>query len=237
MPLKPSDVVQVKFPIWCDWVAYVWAAVPSLLHGRECDYLVRFAHRWTGLFRFFEFDLSETEGMEPWPMPLSQTQGMMTQRVVYPSDYGLPPPWPEPEPPPEPEPQPEPQPESDVTIATVTVPGMPLIFGNWGEAGIPIMLVGAGGNIQQVLTGSKLEHGPGGFEFLVYGKGLHLLSIASYQFEVWVIEDGRAVKVLFNKDGQQEEMVRLVSKVAIDKSLAERIIERYPGCGFAMEML
>lgn len=242
-PLKFGDVIQIKFPMWWDWVAYIRGAVPSLLGAGE-DYLLRFAHQQSGLMRFLQRDLSEPE-IGPGDYPIPDSQSMVKNRIEYHFQETTPEPIPQPEPPtpgpqpqpdpgPTPQPEPEPSPEPDVTITTTTVPSsMVIIFGDWGEANVPIMLVGANGNIQQVLTGSKTEHGAGGFEFLVYSKGLHLLSIAGHQFNIWITEDGRAVKVTFHKG--QQEMVRLMSKTKIARRWAMMIIDRYPNCGFTLE--
>ena len=248
--MKIGDVVQVisQYCTQPGWVAYIRDRVPSILWGIDYDYLVRFAHNWTGPIRFLKHDLSEPEDpRHPFVMPNRQNKGQQT-RVTYRSEnyirYGIddlqpqpepeptpeprPIPEPEPEPIPGPEPIPQPQPES-VTITITTTPGLSLVVGDWGSTGLAVRLTNPYQYSQQVLTGSKPEYGMGGFEFLVYCEGVHWLIAEGYQFALPLA--GGTTRVTFRQG--IEEMVKLVSTL-IDRGRAERIMRNYSRLGFVI---
>jgi hypothetical protein len=105
---------------------------------------------------------------------------------------------------------PEP-PEQSVTVSIERGEGLPLIVGDWFEAGVMARLSLEGAGIDRsTLTGSKTEFGDGGMEFYAIGEGDHLLEIDGNEFIIPM--SGEFTKLTFHKtEIPTEQMVRLVS--------------------------
>ncbi len=110
-----------------------------------------------------------------------------------------------------------------VTVEISRSPGLPLIVGDWGEPNVPILVTPPAGGQFVVTTGTKLEYGPGGFEFYATVIGTYILQIESYRFEIPM--DGQYTYLTFHKGTvPPEEQVRLVS-TPLPRSQAEQILQ------------
>lgn len=131
-----------------------------------------------------------------------------------------------PQPGPEPEPEPEPPEPTGVDMKIEFKPGPQLIKGNWLHKGQKMMLT-YWDNEQVVISGHKGEFGEGGFEFVAYGKGLYILAVEDYEFDIEMPE-GVTATLSFTEGEPTEQIVRLVSK-PMTRAAAEAIMADYPG--------
>ncbi len=112
---------------------------------------------------------------------------------------------------------------SPVTVEIKRTPGLPLIVGDWGTPNVAILVTPPSGGQFVVTTGTKLEYGPGGFEFYYNQTGTYLLQIETYRFDIPVT--GGYTYLTFHKGpAPPEEQVRLVS-TALPRSQAENILQ------------
>jgi hypothetical protein len=99
----------------------------------------------------------------------------------------------------------KPQPGEDLPL-DITLPapltveisrgaGLPLIVGNWGQPDVPILITPPQGGPFKVITGTKLEFGPGGFEMYAGVPGIYTLQIENYQFKIQM--SGRFTRLAF----------------------------------------
>jgi hypothetical protein len=98
---------------------------------------------------------------------------------------------PEPEPKPQPEPEPEPGPEpyqapepNRWSMKLEYRPGPEMIAGSLPRRGIRIVVADPWGNATSVMSGSKTEHGPAGFEVLAPHAVLYTLTCLGETFQV-----------------------------------------------------
>jgi hypothetical protein len=63
-------------------------------------------------------------------------------------------------------------------------PGLPLLVGDWGQTNVPIRITSPQGASVTVISGSKPEYGPGGFEIYATEIGTYVLEMAGYRFEI-----------------------------------------------------
>jgi hypothetical protein len=104
------------------------------------------------------------------------------------------PPLPEPEPQPlpdplpEPEPEPGPQPPAGWQIAVEHRPGPRILSGSLPQHGIEVTVTDPWGNASTVVSGSKPEYGPGGFEVLAPNPGAYALAFLDQIFDIQVGE-------------------------------------------------
>jgi hypothetical protein len=75
---------------------------------------------------------------------------------------------------------------------------------------LPITLQDPWENLRSTETGTKPEHGPGGFEFRTPIAGLYLLLIGGHTYQVPVLKGHRTLIVLWSP---QERWDRLLSKL------------------------
>jgi hypothetical protein len=126
-------------------------------------------------------------------------------------------PSPEPSPPDEiPEPEPPdtepPLPEIKYTMTIETGDGLPIIVGNWVEAGKEVILISPSGlELGRTRTGNKTEYGEGGFEAgYANDPNKHELFIDGNEFEV---DGGKFTRLSFKPTSDVNELTgRLVSK-------------------------
>lgn len=105
-----------------------------------------------------------------------------------------------PEPGPHEEPTPEPPPEPPVGTWQMTVraqPGAKIIAGSLPRAGIEVRVVDPWGNAAQVVSGSKPEYGPGGFEVLAPNAVEYSITFLDQTFKV--VSQGNATIVEFSE--------------------------------------
>ncbi|MDX1520266.1 MAG: SpoIID/LytB domain-containing protein [Anaerolineae bacterium] len=88
-------------------------------------------------------------------------------------------------------------PAPEIIVEIERIPGLPIVLGNWGQPNKPIRINAPSGNVYQVMTGTKPEFGPGGFEFYAIEKGTYVLEIEGNRFEVPT--DGRTIRLTFRK--------------------------------------
>jgi hypothetical protein len=77
----------------------------------------------------------------------------------------------------------------DPTQPTVIVdaargPGLPLLVGDWGKPNAQIRIRSPQGQIFTLVTGSKREYGPGGFELYATEVGSYILEVEGFRFEI-----------------------------------------------------
>ena len=87
-------------------------------------------------------------------------------------------------------PPPEPPPVSGWTmnVERDPAPGLRLLVGSLPEAGVPITVTSAWSSVS-VISGSKPEYGPGGFEVTLWSSGVYAISFLDQGFEVRVDDD------------------------------------------------
>jgi hypothetical protein len=93
---------------------------------------------------------------------------------------------------------PAPVTEPTITVELTRGPGLPLIVGDWGRPNVAITVTAPSGAGQQVMTGTKPEFGPGGFETYATETGTYLLEIEDHRFEIPM--NGQFTRLNFIKD-------------------------------------
>ncbi|MFN2290092.1 MAG: hypothetical protein ACK2UC_02760 [Anaerolineae bacterium] len=134
----------------------------------------------------------------------------------------VPAPKPEPEPGPEPEPEPEPRPEAEPDRWSMELdyePGPEIIAGALPRPGIRVVVADPWGNATSVVSGSKTEHGPSGFEVLAPHAIPYTLTFLGETYQV-PMRQGTAAYVTFSE--------------AVPEATAARAqLEETPGAGLA----
>ncbi|MFN8457931.1 MAG: SpoIID/LytB domain-containing protein [Anaerolineae bacterium] len=77
-----------------------------------------------------------------------------------------------------------PPPQPAIVVDIVRGAGLPLLVGDWGVPNVPIQVKPPLGPALTILSGSKREYGPGGFEMYALQTGVYVLTIDSNRFEV-----------------------------------------------------
>ncbi len=142
----------------------------------------------------------------------------------------------------QPTPQPEPEPPKRKWRMDVErrprSDGIRAIAGSLPQAGIRLDVSDPWGNTVSVISGSKTEYGPGGFEALAWADATYTLRFLN---EVFQIEVGQEIVVLtFSEDGTEEDSAASVRLVTdwMDLGQAqglEQDLSRYDGL-FTVEM-
>jgi len=86
-------------------------------------------------------------------------------------------------------PDPEEDEEWTMTVQREVRPGLRGIAGNFPGAGIGLAITDPWGNSVVTTSGSKAEHGPGGFEVPVWANGLYTLDFLDQRFQAMVQGD------------------------------------------------
>lgn len=94
-----------------------------------------------------------------------------------------------PPPPDEPDDPPEPEQEWSMSVRREVRGGLRVIAGDFPRAGISLTITDPWGNSVVTTSGSKAEHGPGGFEVPVWSNGLYTLTFLDQRFQVVVQGD------------------------------------------------
>ena len=139
--------------------------------------------------------------------------GTYTVYVTEPLSVGPEPPT-EPEPPVEPEPPP-----SEWTYTLTTGSGLGLLVGDIGLAGKTVAVTRPGGWQDLVTSGSKAEHGPGGFETYAQSPGTYVVEFLDQRFELELT--GQFTKVIFRPVAGLEPPVDPEPATGSDESLDE----------------
>jgi len=126
--------------------------------------------------------------------------------------------------------EPPPKPEPEWTMTITRKPGLNLLTGSLPEAGITVSLIDPGGHVATTTSGSKKEHGEGGFEFVLWHWGVHTIQFLDQAFEIEAMGD--TIYALFEKTGEAPLEVRLVSS-RIPRGDAEELLEELEDKGFA----
>ena len=100
-------------------------------------------------------------------------------------------------------------------------PGPRLIVGRLPEPSIPVVIADPWGNETYLISGSKPEHGPGGFDVPVWRDVLYTIRLQGQRFSVEVRND--TVFVIFTRPGGQQS--RLLS-TPMPRSAAMEIFAR-----------
>ncbi len=115
-----------------------------------------------------------------------------------------------PSPPTPPDPEPDPDDPTRWTMSVERRPGARVIAGNFPRAGIRLAITDPWGNAVVVISGSKLEHGPGGFETPVWASGVYTLRFLDQCFQVRVEKD--FLFLTFREESEGSPWARLVSE-------------------------
>lgn len=86
-----------------------------------------------------------------------------------------------------------------IVVDAVRGPGLPLLVGNWIQPNIPIRITPPGGASVVVVSGSKPEYGPGGFEIYANQTGTYVLEVGGYRFEIPL--NGQFTRLTFRQSG------------------------------------
>jgi hypothetical protein len=71
-----------------------------------------------------------------------------------------------------------------IVADAVRGPGLPLLVGNWIQPNVPIRITAPNGTSVVVVSGSKQEYGPGGFETYATQTGTYVLEMSGYRFNI-----------------------------------------------------
>jgi hypothetical protein len=96
------------------------------------------------------------------------------------------------------------QPASRWTYTLTTGAGLPLLVGDIGVQNERIVVVKPDGTMDQLMSGSKPEHGPGGFETYANIAGLYKLQFMGQNFEISM--GGQFTKLVFNQMADPESV-------------------------------
>lgn len=77
--------------------------------------------------------------------------------------------------------------------------GLSLLVGDWGKANVPIRITPPGGAPVVIVSGSKPEYGPGGFEIYATKIGTYVLEMEGYRFDVPM--NGQFTRLVFRQTG------------------------------------
>jgi hypothetical protein len=87
-------------------------------------------------------------------------------------------------------------------------PGLSLLIGKMPRSGISVVVTDPRGPVVRVISGSKAEHGVGGWEINAWGRGIYTVEFEGQCFDVPV--QGETVVASF-EEGEKPEQARLVS--------------------------
>jgi hypothetical protein len=94
---------------------------------------------------------------------------------------------------------PAPPPPPQITVEAVRGPGLPLLVGDWGAPNVPIRVTLPNGAVVALVSGSKREYGPGGFELYAQQAGTYSVQIEKYRFDVPM--SGQFTRLIFRRGG------------------------------------
>jgi hypothetical protein len=75
------------------------------------------------------------------------------------------------------------------TVTLKRMTGLRLLIGILPEAGIEVTITGPGGHQVKVLSGSKLEYGPGAFEIPAWSRGTFVVAFLDQSFPIEIADD------------------------------------------------
>lgn len=142
-------------------------------------------------------------GVQPAPTPETPTPTPETSPAPTPQPEPAPappaeaPPQPSPAPQPETTPAPEPAPSSKWVYTLHSGPGMGLLVGDIGVPNEEITIYKPNNQVQRVISGSKAEYGPGGFETYAQVPGTYSLEFLGERFDLEL--SGQFTRVVFDK--------------------------------------
>jgi hypothetical protein len=111
-----------------------------------------------------------------------------------------------------------------LTVEARRGPGLPLIVGDWGKPNVPVFITPPRGGPFKVVSGTKPEFGPGGFETYAGDPGDYILQIETYRFKIPM--NGQFTRLTFRRvAGAPEARARLVSK-PLPRSQAQAVLDR-----------
>jgi hypothetical protein len=84
-----------------------------------------------------------------------------------------------------------------IVVDAVRGPGLPLLAGDWGQPNVPIRVTLPNGRVAALLSGTKPEYGPGGFELYAQQAGTYVVQIDRYRFEVPM--SGQFTRLIFRR--------------------------------------
>lgn len=88
-------------------------------------------------------------------------------------------------------------PTSRWTYTLTTGPGLPLLVADIGVKNERVVVIKPDGAVDQLISGSKPEHGPGGFETYANLPGTYKIQFMDQNFEISL--DGQFTKIIFNQ--------------------------------------
>jgi hypothetical protein len=91
--------------------------------------------------------------------------------------------------PPSPPPPPPPPPPPAWEMTVERKPGLRLLAGTFPRAGIPLTISNPWGRTVSLVSGSKIEHGQGGFETPIWANGIYTIRFLDQTFQVMVQDD------------------------------------------------
>lgn len=95
---------------------------------------------------------------------------------------------------------PAPPPQPAVVVEIARGAGLPLLVGDWGTPNVSIRVKPPLGPALTIVSGSKREFGPGGFEMYALQTGLYVLEIENNRFEVPM--NGQFTRLTFRRTAQ-----------------------------------
>jgi hypothetical protein len=112
-----------------------------------------------------------------------------------------------------------------ITVEIQRSPGLPLIVGDWGKPDVIVRITPPTGMEMRTVTGSKPEHGPGGFESYATQVGTYVLEIENYRFEIPM--NGQFTRLIFKRGGEAQPAGVIEGTLVdhLDRPVANRIIQ------------
>jgi hypothetical protein len=118
---------------------------------------------------------------------------------------------------------PPPPPAGQWQMAVTRGAGLPLLVGSLPEAGVPVTVTDPRGVTTQVVSGSKPEHGVGGFETYAPIEGVYTIRFLDQTFSLQM--NGQFTRVTFTRGVTAEAQARLISR-ALPMSQAQAWLQR-----------
>jgi hypothetical protein len=128
---------------------------------------------------------------------------------------------------PEPEPGPEPEPPAGWQMSVEYRPGARIIAGSLPQPGLQVTVTDPWGNASTVVSGSKLEYGPGGFEVLAPHAVIYTIAFLDQSFQVQTWEG--ATIVTFTQGGTLQRSAKPKDEVSPSPAGWQMAVEYRPG--------
>lgn len=237
-----AALTRIKHPRWASWLAWDFGTRRTLIGGCVQS-LLYFTDMNRGGVWFLALDIAPANAGDKEPLSQHQNRGgwhRIPVETYFPSpvEISQPPPVVIPDPP-DGEPVEPPVVEPPPIIPPIIIPpitpqytikiehppsSVAVLVGNWLEPGKAVKLISPTGNTQTTTTGSKPEHGAGGFEAgYIIVVGNYKLVIDGNEFIIPC--DGKFTRVSFERVTEPlPDTEQVIATGFMDISKAQRVL-------------